>query len=168
MNNDRQTEEKHFVEDVGIFFEREVMPRMAGRVLGWLMICDPPYQSPAELAEALLASKGSISTMTRLLIRIGLIERFVIPGERHDHFRIKPGAWGHMMEQGADQIKVGRQLAERGLELTKGKNLLTRQWLEEMRGMYAFFEQEFPALVERWEQEREKRLSQLVPKGGSR
>ena len=167
MDNNTQAEEKHFVEDVGIFFEREGMPRMAGRVLGWLMICDPPYQSPAELAEALLASKGSISTMTRLLIRIGLIERFVIPGERHDHFRIKPGAWGHMMEQGVDQIKVVRQLAERGLELTKGKNLLTRQWFDEMRDMYAFFEREFPALVERWEEEREKRQSQLVPRRGS-
>ncbi len=168
MDNNTQVEEKHFVEDVGIFFEREGMPRMAGRVLGWLMICDPLYQSPAELAEALLASKGSISTMTRLLIRIGLIERFVIPGERHDHFRIKPGAWGHLMEQGVDQIKVARQLAERGLELTKGKNLLTRQWLEEMRDMYSFLAQEFPVLLERWEQEREKRRSQLVQKGGSR
>ena len=166
MNDLRQAEEQHFAEDVGIFFEREGMPRMAGRVLGWLMICHPPYQSPAELAEALLASKGSISTMTRLLIRVGLIERFVIPGERHDHFRIKPGAWGHMMEQGVNQIKVARQLAERGLELTKGKNLLTRQWLEEMQDMYAFFEREFPVLVERWEQEREKRRAQLVQKGG--
>lgn len=168
MNDMRQGEEKSFVEEVGIFFEREGMPRMAGRVLGWLMICDPPYQSPAELAEALLASKGSISTVTRLLIRIGLIERFVIPGERHDHFRIKPGAWGHMVEQGAGQIKAARQLAERGLELTKGKNLLARQWLEEMRDMYAFFEREFPVLLEHWEQEREKRQSQLVQKGGGR
>ena len=167
MDNNTQAEEKRFVEEVGIFFEREGMPRMAGRVLGWLMICDPPYQSPAELAEALLASKGSISTMTRLLIRIGLIERFVIPGERHDRFRIKPGAWGHMMEQGVNQIKVARQLAESGLELTKGKNLLTRQWLEEMRGMYAFYEREFPALAERWEQERGKRREQFVHKGGS-
>lgn len=167
MNDMRQAEEKRFVEEIGIFFEHEGMPRMAGRVLGWLMICDPPYQSPAELAEALLASKGSISTVTRLLMRIGLIERFVIPGVRHDHFRIKPGAWGRMLEQGLRQVKVAKQLAERGLELTEGKNLLTRQWLEEMRDMYAFFEREFPALVERWEQERGKRRSQFVQKGGS-
>ena len=30
---------------------------------------------------------------------------------------------------------------------------LTRKWLEEMRDIYAFLEQEFPALLERWEQE---------------
>jgi DNA-binding transcriptional regulator GbsR (MarR family) len=153
MNDNRQLEERQFVEDVGIFFEREGMPRMAGRALGWLMICDPPHQSSAQLAEALMASKGSISTTTRLLIGVGLVERHVIPGVRHDYFRIKPGAWHHVMERSANQLKIGRQIAERGLELTKDKNLLTRKWLEEMRDLYAFLEREFPALLERWERE---------------
>ena len=43
---------------------------------------------------------------------------------------------------------------------------MTRKLLEEMRDIYAFFEREFPAMVERWEQEHEKHQSQLVPKGG--
>ena len=43
---------------------------------------------------------------------------------------------------------------ERGLELTEDKAHANRQWLEEMRDMYVFFEREFPALLERWEQER--------------
>ena len=153
MNDERQLEKKAFVEEVGIFFEHEGVPRMAGRVLGWLMICDPPYQSPANLAEALLASKGSISTMTRLLIQIGLIERFVIPGERHDHFRLKPGAWNQLIKESLAKITAMRQLAEHGLEVLDDKAHLNRQWLEEMRDMYAFFEREFPTLLERWEQE---------------
>ena len=74
MNDEQQVEEKHFVEEVGLFFEQSGMPRMAGRILGWLLISDPSHQTTSELAEVLLASKGSISTMTRLLIRIGLIE----------------------------------------------------------------------------------------------
>ena len=87
MFNNRQQEAKNFVEEVGIAFEQTGLPRMAGRVFGWLLISDPPYQSSTELAEALMASKGSISTTTRLLIQLGLAERFVIPGERHDNFR---------------------------------------------------------------------------------
>jgi len=166
MNDARQLEEKHFVEEFGIVFEQSGLPRMAGRILGWLLLSDPPHQSIGELTEALAASKGSISTMTRLLIRIGLIERISLPGVRHDYFRIRPGALQHQLKQGIEQVTMFRKLAERGLELLEGKAPLTRQGLEEMRDMYAFFEREFPSLLERWEKEREKPQSQLVQKEG--
>ncbi len=160
MNNKRQVEEKHFVEEVGIFFEQSSLPRMAGRILGWLMISNPPHQTTGELTQALLASKGSISTMTRLLIRIGLIERLSLPGQRRDYFRIKGGAWHQMIKESLVQLTVFQQLIERGLELIEDKAHFNRQWLEEMRDMYAFFEREFPTLLERWEQERKKRQTQ--------
>ena len=156
MNSERQVEEKRFVEEVGIFFEQSGLPQMAGRILGWLMISDPPHQTTAELVEALSASKGSISTTTRLLIRIGLIERISLPGQRHNHFRIKLGAWHQLFKDSVDQATAFRQLIERGLELLEGKVHVNRQWLEEMRDMYAFFERELPALLERWEQERKQ------------
>ena len=152
MNDARQVEEKRFVEEVGILFEQSGLPRMAGRILGWLLISDPPHQTTGELTEALLASKGSISTMTRLLIRIGLIERLSLSGQRHDYFRFKPGAWHQLIRDSLVQTTAFRQLAERGLELLENKTHANRQWLEEMRDMYAFMEREFPALVERWEQ----------------
>lgn len=148
-----QTEEKHFVEDMGLFFEQTGMPRMAGRILGWLLISDPSHQSLGELADALMASKGSISTNTRLLIQIGLIERLILPGVRHDYFRIRPEAWHQTIRQSLDRVSVIRQLAERGLKLIKGRDSLTRQWLEDARSMYRFFEKEFPALLQRWEKE---------------
>ena len=162
MNNNRQTGEEKFVEDVGIVFEQTGLPRMAGRIFGWLMICDPPHQSPGELAEVLIASKGSISSMTRLLIQIGLLERFSMPGIRHDYFRLRADACPCIMKRGLeDEIKLFRQLAERGLELLAGKAPLTRKWLEEMRDAYAFLEREFPALMERWEQEHKKNKAQV-------
>ena len=37
------------------------MTPMAGRMRGWLLICDPPEQTAAELADALQASRGAIS-----------------------------------------------------------------------------------------------------------
>ena len=163
----RQLEERRFIEDVGLVFEQFGLPRMAGRIVGRLLLSDPPQQSTNELADALQASKGSISTMTRLLIRVGLIERLSLPGVRHDYFRIRPGAPQHLLEQKAELVTVFRQLAERGLKLIEGKASLIRQGLEEMRDMYVFFEQEFPALLERWEQEREKHRAQFVQEVGS-
>jgi hypothetical protein len=153
MDHEPQLEIKNFVEDVGIFFEQSGLPRMAGRILGWLLICDTPQQPTSELVKALKASNGSISTTTRLLIKIGLIERFSMPGIRHDYFRIKPGVWHHLIKESQVQTTAMRQLAERGLGLLKEKPPLNRQRLEEMRDVYTFFEREFPALLERWEQE---------------
>jgi len=162
MGDEQVLAERNFVEEVGIFFEQTGMPRMAGRILGWLLISDPPHQSPDELAASLMASKGSISTMTRLLIRIGLIERLSLPGVRHDYFRLRPGAWQHLIKESQEQIACVKRLAERGLDLLKGRDTMSRQWLEEMRDTYAFFDREFPALMARWEQEQARQRQALA------
>lgn len=152
----QQAEQQHFVEDVGMAFEQAGLPRMAGRILGWLLICDPPYQSPGELSEVLQASKGSISTMTQLLLQLGLIERLSLPGRRRDYFRIKPDSWSEIMKRRMILIATFRQLADRGLELLNGHTPEQRERLEAMRSLYAFFEREVPALFERWERERKE------------
>ncbi len=150
---------KQFAEEVGIAFEQTGLPRMAGRILGWLLISDPPHQSMEQLTSALKASKGSISTTTRLLIHHGLIERISLPGVRHDYFRLRSGAWQHMIGRGlTGEIKMFRQLAERGLGLIDEKTTTNSKWLKEMLNVYTFLEQEFPALLERWEKEHQKDL----------
>ncbi len=152
-----QSEENVFVEEFGLFFQQRGLPRMAGRILGWLLISEPPYQSTGELAQPLLASRGSISTATRLLIQAGLIERISLAGQRRDYFQIKPGAWDQMLEGSLhDLIAVRLLLAERGLKLLEGKPLHLRRRLEEMLDVYLFFEREFPALLTRREQERKE------------
>ena len=141
--------------------EQTGLPRMAGRILGWLLISDSPHQSSEQLVNGLEASKGSISSMTRLLIQINLIERMSLPGVRRDYFRIRADAWHNMIRRGLeDEIKMVRQLAERALELLADKPPRTRQWLEEMCDVYNFLEREFPTLLERWAQQREKTSGQ--------
>ena len=141
--------EKSFIEEVGVVFEQTGLPRMSGRMFGWLLISAPPYQSASELADVLMASKGSISTTTRLLVQLGVVERFIIPGERHDHYRLSKDALLKIIQRGLeDEVKIFRKLAERGLELMKKEDSARKQWLEEMRQRYAFLEQAFPALME--------------------
>jgi len=165
MNNTSLITEKSFVEQFGIAFEQTRLPRMAGRILGWLLISDPPHQSADELATGLAASRGSISSTTRLLIQLGLVERLSLPGIRHDYFRLRPDAWQNIIRHGLeDEIKMFRQLAEHGLILFSGKNPQTRKWLEDMRDVYAFLEQEFPALMERRKRVQEKRNPQVAQK----
>lgn len=154
----QQFELRRFVEEVGLLFELSGMPRMAGRILGWLLIADPPHQSLTQVAEALQASKGSISTMSRLLIQAGIVDRVSLPGDRRDYFCIKLDAWTELIQQKTAQIKAIREIAERGLELLEGEPDQRRQRLEEMRDFHAFFEGELPRLSQRWESEQHSKL----------
>jgi hypothetical protein len=147
-------EERHFVEDFSLYFEGMGYPRMAGRILGWLLICTPPIQSAGELADALQASKGSVSTMNRLLIQVGLIERAGLPGRRRDYFRIKPGAWPQLIRVQMQSMIGLHQIVERGLAMTAGRGPEVAGRLQEAHDLYAFLERELPALLKRWESER--------------
>ena len=47
-------------------------------------------------------------------------------------------------------------LAEQGLELLADEPAERRERLQEMRDFYAFFEEELPVLLDRWEAERKE------------
>ncbi len=147
-------EEKHFIEDVGLLFEESGHPRMAGRIIGCLLISDQPHLSTREIAETLQASKGSLSTMTRFLLQMGLIERVGLPGKRIDYFRIKAGAWPVLVRHAVYELSALRKLAERGLELMEGRHSEMREQLREARDLFGFVEREYPRLIDRWERER--------------
>jgi len=151
-----QFEEKHFIEDFGLLFEESGHPRMAGRILGCLLISDPPYLSTTELADILQASKGSLSTMTRFLLQMGLIERVGLPGHRRDYFQIKSGAWTQLVRHAVYELSALRKLAERGLELMEAQDSELKQRLQEARDLFSYMEREYPLLIERWEKEHKK------------
>ena len=136
-----------YVESFGLYWEEAGLPRMAGRILGWLLICDPPHQSMHDLTDALQASKSSISTATRMLIQMGIIERVSLPGQRRDHYRLVPDFWTRVLEEKAQQFTEFRRLAERGLALLEEASPARRQRLEEMRDLYAFMEREYPLVL---------------------
>jgi len=146
--------ERYFVDKVSLYFEKLTFPRMAGRIFAWLLISEAPQASMAQLMEALQASKSSISSMTRLLIQVELIEVVSLPGVRHDYFRIHKDAWTTALKDRLAQAVTFRQLADEGLALLKDAPPERSQRLQEMRSMYAFLEREIPALLERWEAER--------------
>jgi DNA-binding transcriptional regulator GbsR (MarR family) len=140
-------EEMHFIEDIGLFFEQMGMPHMAGRILGVLLISDPPAQSITEIAEKLKASKSSISIMARLLVENGLIERVASPVPRRDFYRFKPGGWIIYMRQWLGLMSALHQITERGMALMEGKTPELQQRLQEAHDLFSFIEQEFPALL---------------------
>ena len=140
-------EKLKFVEEFGIYFEKLQMPRMSGRILGWLLICSPPHQSAEELMLALSASRGTVSTMTRLLINLGFIEKFGVSGERKDFFRLRPNVWETLLAGRIIESSNLRQLAESGLAAMGDAKASERERLEEMRLLYLYMEEQMPRLV---------------------
>lgn len=152
-------ERASYVEDFGLLFEGFGLPRMVGRVLGALLISDPPELSAEELAEALQASRGSISSATRTLVAMGFVQRLTRRGERRDYFRMKPGAWDELMRHELENLARFRLMAERGLRIANSDSPEARHNLEEMHEFYAYWEKEMPALLERWDKDKKKETS---------
>jgi DNA-binding transcriptional regulator GbsR (MarR family) len=149
LEYERASGERQFAEDVGRVFEGFGIARMAGRVLGWLLICDPPRQSSADLIAALGATKGSISTATRMLQAAGLIDRVAVPGRRGDAFELRPDAF-HQAHDQLGTMRIFRELMERGLNVLGDPRTPRAARLRRTRDFYAYLEREFPALVQRF------------------
>jgi len=125
------------------------MPPMAGRMWAYLAICEPPERTAAEIAERLRASRGSVSGMARILEHSGLIRRGTKPGDRREYFYVPPDAARRLIERGAEQMRASREVIDAGLALIADRHAASQERLRDLRDMYAFFEREWPSLLDR-------------------
>jgi DNA-binding transcriptional regulator GbsR (MarR family) len=152
-----QLEEKHFIEDTGLFFEQLGMPRIAGRILGVLLIADPPAQSITDIVQVLKASKSAISIMSRFLLENGLIERVPSPMPRRDYYRFKTGGWIQYMKHWMELWSALHQITERGIGLLKDKASPDTDRLLEAHDLFSLMESQFPKILEKLQSERRAR-----------
>lgn len=160
-------EVSRFVEDFGLLFEERGATRISGRIFGYLLICDPPHQTAAQLTEALDVSKGSVSTMVRYLLQMGWIERFTIPGERSAYYRIRPEAPRDlfaMMMRGLERMRL---LTQRGLDLVPEERPELQSRCRELYDAYSFLEGEMRSLIERLDDEPELSASSSAAVAGA-
>jgi DNA-binding transcriptional regulator GbsR (MarR family) len=148
--------EGQFVEEMGQFLAGLGMTPMAGRMWGWLLICEPTEQTAADIAEALQASRGAISGTARILANASLIRRGTKPGDRREYFSAPPEALESMIGSAASIYRQMRMIAERGLAATTDRPASARARLEEFRDVMLFVEEEVPALIDRFLRERKE------------
>ncbi len=148
---------QQYVEEFGLYFERVGLPRMMGRIIGYLLVSEPAQQSMQEIGEALQASKSSVSTALKALVGLRLVDQISIPGERRDYYRANSEMWIRSFRSRMHQMTELRELAERGLELMADEAPERRKRLENMHATNQFLEQEFPKLLDRWEDEKKAR-----------
>jgi DNA-binding MarR family transcriptional regulator len=146
--------ESEFVEEMGQFLASLGMTPMAGRMWGWLLICEPAEQTAAEIAEALHASRGAISGTARLLANAGLVRRATRRGDRREYFSAPAEALDAMLMSAASLYRQMRQIAERGLLAIAGRPAASKTRLEEFRDVMGFVEIEVPRVIARFLAER--------------
>lgn len=147
---DVDRERSEFTESMGQMLASFGLPPMASRIFAALLVSSPAEQSASDLAERLHASRGSISTMTRMLEAPGLIERVRKRGDRKTYYRVTPDGWYRAMQREADSMGAIRALAEIGERLMRSEPPGARRGIEDTVTFLRFWEREIGHVLSRW------------------
>lgn len=122
--------EDQFVERMGQLYERDGLARIAGRIFGQLLLAVEPM-SLDDLVAALRVSKASVSTNTRLLDRLGVVERVTLPGDRRDYYQVTDRVHERMLEPRVQRLHETRKLLLEGLETEAAEDPRVQRRLEQ-------------------------------------
>jgi len=151
MKKNKITEDRRqFIEDLGVESDFFGVPRMGGRILGWLSISEPPGQTVDQIAEAVGGSISSISTMTRLLLQRGMIEKVGVPQDRKIYYRVKKYWWANILKDRIEQTQHIQGIVTRALDTFGNQPEEIKQSLEQMGSYYECLARELPILWQQW------------------
>jgi DNA-binding transcriptional regulator GbsR (MarR family) len=146
-----QAEVLAWVERVATYFARHNgLPPISGRVLGWLMVCDPPEQSAAQLAQAVGASRASLATTLRVLTASGFVESQTRPGERTAYYRIAEDAWAEVTRRRMASLASFLDVTEQGLALFEANEPRATR-IRAAHELFSWLDAEVGPLWRRWD-----------------
>lgn len=151
-------EELTFADHVGRFYARRYgYPPMVGRVLGYLLVCDPSDQTIAELSDALLASRTAVTGALSVLERTDAIRRSRAAGERMDRVRVD---FSSQQAKGFDVTEYEQlgDLAREGLKVLGDAAPARTAALAELAAFADFLTDRMRSLRTEWEAHRDALL----------
>jgi DNA-binding transcriptional LysR family regulator len=140
-------EERQFAEEVGVVLSGMGLPAAFGKLMGWLLICEPPQQSSTQLAQSLGLSKGSVSTGMRALEQVGMVRR--VPGQGRGHvYEMLPDALVRTVDARRIYLLI-HDVMQKGIDILGGDESVPRaQRLRVSRDFYAFVAERIPQLID--------------------
>jgi predicted transcriptional regulator len=138
------------IEELGVLHEGSGMQPAAARIMALLMISDRTELTFEEIYGALNMSKSAASNALNVLINTDRVEYITQPGERRRYFRAKLKS----MKDGIGKYMAGMDSFNTTLKkILDQRPVGTREFnssLEELTQFLDFFRQEFPAIIEKW------------------
>jgi DNA-binding MarR family transcriptional regulator len=148
--------ETAFTDRVAGFYAREYgFPPVAGRLLGYLLICQPPQRTITDLSEELRASRTAITTAVALLERYRAVRRTRSAGQRADHVSLDPRALDPT-GFAAESYRTQAALAREALDLLADGESDRRAIVAEAAEFYDFLAERMPALLAEWHARRSR------------
>jgi DNA-binding MarR family transcriptional regulator len=139
-----------FSDHVGRFYaERYGFPPVAGRLIGYLYVCEPMEQTINDIADSLLTSRSAINNAVKMLETQKLIHRSRTAGTRADTISLNPLGWENLGFDPTEYLHMA-SLAREGLEVLSGASAQRRQALEVVVSLNEFLAQRLPQLYEEW------------------
>lgn len=143
-----------FVEQMGLILQAEGLPRIAGRIMGLMIMHGGPFGF-TELAERLSVSRASISTNTRLLEDLGVIERTATPGDRQDYFRLSRQPYARMLRGVVRRMRRAREVVESTQEALPPDVVDAQDRLAELDAFYEALIESFVNVIDAWDAKRQ-------------
>ncbi len=135
---------ERFVEELGLMALDIGTPRAIVRVLGWMVVCEPPEQSAPDIQAGLKLSAGAVSAATRMLTGLGYLDRVAYPGDRHIYYRLRRGGWDRALQARLRTMTQLREVADRALASAGDQG---HERLTDLRDVSAWFEEQIEDLL---------------------
>lgn len=156
------TELKNKVERFGRFFEQNGAPPVGARVIGYLLFSNPPRRTFYEIVEFVQASKSSVSHAINLMLEKGIISYTTLPGDRKRYFQININNWANIVKARitffSEVLGFLHEAIDKHREDSSEKDFLNG--LIKVEKLYAAFAEEFPKIIQKWEDETNENQNQ--------
>ncbi|HET7042031.1 MAG TPA: MarR family transcriptional regulator [Gemmatimonadales bacterium] len=144
-----------FVEQMGLSTSAAGLPRIAGRLFGYLALSPGP-RSLDEIAAALGVSKGSASTDARLLERHGWLRRVGRPGDRRDYYEFAPDSFAGIVAYRLSRWEALHALVVEARRRFPRQPAAVRDRLAYLEEAERFFADGMRALLDQWARRRSR------------
>lgn len=142
-----------FIEKFCVIAEQDGFPRIAGRIMGFLLLHEGPYTLD-ELADELQISKTSASTNARLLEQHGVIERVVKTGDRRDFYRLAENHWERMFDVIRKRMHRFQAVVDETMNALPADETYARKRLLETQHFHTFMLEHIETRIEEWRRTR--------------
>ncbi|MET9217257.1 GbsR/MarR family transcriptional regulator [Streptomyces sp. NPDC088197] len=99
------------------FMSQAGWPPIMGRTVAWLMVSEPPAQTPAQIAQAVQASRASLTTTLKLLTEARMVQAVTRAGQRSTYYQITEDAWSGVLKRRLESLTSFVDITGEGLAL---------------------------------------------------
>jgi DNA-binding transcriptional regulator GbsR (MarR family) len=159
MTEDKKVKDQ--VEKIGIVCDKDGFPPLAGRLLGFLMLAEPPHKTFDEIVEFLQASKSAVSNTIKFLESQKMVEYITFPGDRKRYFKMSVETWADVMIDKMDWLQAMHDQISLVLSLRSDNYPKFNEGLQNIRELYEIIMEEMPLMIEKWKTRIAKRKKVL-------